>query len=102
MHRFDSFQVREPDLPLVDFALGFRRTACRSSSARFASESRLSGSVPRRKLAILRVGVGKDLLPHDVKEPNQEAARPAGRVANDVAFLRIDHADHEFDDGSRA
>ena len=99
MHRFDSFQVREPVRRWSIWAW-ISSYRFRSSSARFASDNRLPAS-SSAYAAILGVGVGKDLLPHDVEEPNEEAARTAGRVANDVAFLRIDHADHEFNDGSR-
>ena len=40
-------------------------------------------------------------LPHDLEEADQEAAGAAGRVAYDVAFLRVHHAHHELDNGAR-
>ena len=50
---------------------------------------------------VLPVGVGQNLLAHDLEEPDQETAGTAGRVANDVPFLGVHHANHEFDDGAR-
>ena len=53
------------------------------------------------ELLILAVGVGQNLLAHDFEEADQEAAGTAGRVANHVPLLGLDHANHEFDDGAR-
>ena len=53
------------------------------------------------ELLVLPVGVGQDCLAHDLEEADQEAARPAGRIADYVALLRVHHPDHEFDDGAR-
>ncbi len=52
-------------------------------------------------LLVLPVGVGQYLLAHDLEEPDQEAAGTAGRVADDLPFLGVHHAHHEFDDGAR-
>ena len=47
---------------------------------------------------VLPVSISQDLLAHDLKEPDKEATGPAGGIADHIAFLRIDHANHEFND----
>ena len=49
---------------------------------------------------VFTVHVGQDLFADQLEESNQEAARTAGRVTNDVAFLGFHHADHELNDGA--
>ncbi len=50
---------------------------------------------------ILPVGIGENLFAHGLEEPDQESAGAAGGVADDIPFLRVHHADHEFDDTAR-
>ena len=69
-------------------ALGFGQSTC---SCRASALIRL----------VLPVGVGQDLLADDLEEADQKAAGTAGRVADNVAFLGIDHVHHEFHNGAR-
>ena len=50
---------------------------------------------------VLAVGVGQNLLPHDLEETDQESPGTAGGIANHVPLLGFHHANHELDDGAR-
>ncbi len=53
------------------------------------------------ELLVLTVGVGQNLLPHDLEETDQEPPGAAGGVAYHVPLLGIHHSNHELDDGAR-
>ncbi len=53
------------------------------------------------ELLVLAVGVGQNLLSHNLEEADQETAGTAGGVANHVPLLRIHYPNHELDNGSR-
>ena len=53
---------------------------------------------PINVLLILVVNISENLLADDLEEPDEEAARSAGRVADRLPLLGLHHVHHELDD----
>ena len=86
---------------LIQFAFEFPRT-CRASSfglLGFGKPFFLFKFGFER--LILPIRIGKNLLADNFEEADEKSTRTAGRVADDVPFLRLHHANHKFDDGAR-